>query len=170
MLIAQRNNHATSCVTVPGVEPLEVVMSLRMSMLMPVAALIVTFGTSATAKPSPKRARHEVMAEAVRAAVAAKDFAAIERLMSKTARAELGDITRRSFSTLQARLKDEKIDLNAAKIVRVDPGDGMGIQMVDMYLTHQGREFQMHFSVMTLGGKYDLMGVAQWIKWVKPAP
>lgn len=131
------------------------------------AALAFGVGAVAQGKPAPK-SLHEAMAEKVVAAVAADDHAAILALMSKAGREELSTVSARGFRTLRTRLKTEGIDLAKAKILRVVPGPGMGIQMVDVFLDHGGREFQMHFSAMTLGGRYDLMGVAVWIKWTQP--
>ncbi len=133
-------------------------------------AVALSLAGLASAEKAKKPTPHELMAQKVVAAVAAEDHAAILALMSKQGRTELADISTRSFRTLRKALKTEGIDLKRAKILRVEPAPGFGIQMVDIYLSFEGREFQMHFSAMTLGGKYDLMGVAQWIKWTRTKP
>ena len=121
-------------------------------------------------QPAPPAAkpRHVVMAEKVVAAVASGDYAQLDALQNDLTRKELGDINRELYEELRETLADNGVDLAKATMVRVEPTEGMGTVGVEVFLTHEGRELMMHFNVITIGGGYDFVGVARWIKWTDP--
>jgi hypothetical protein len=113
--------------------------------------------------PAAAKPRHEALAEKVIAAIASGDVLNLKPLFSKQGWDELGAETRTNFRQLRKRLETEKIDLAKAKIVKVSETKGT-VTMVEVVLEHGGRTFRTGFNVMTVGGSYDLAGIASWIK------
>jgi hypothetical protein len=118
-------------------------------------------------KPEVAKARHEVMAEKVIAAIASGDVEKLRPLFGETGWRELQSITRAAVRRLRERLAAEKIELAKARIVRVVPDTRSSFESVDVHLDYGGRTFRTHFSVMTAFGGYELTGIANWIEWVK---
>jgi hypothetical protein len=105
----------------------------------------------------------EAMAERVVAAVAAGDVDQVLALMSPTGRAELGDLTRAGFRRLRAELARRGVDLGQATITRVEASGG-DIDLVDVHLDHGGTPLRMHFSALAIDDRYELVGLAEWVR------
>jgi phage-related tail protein len=118
--------------------------------------------------PRPAKARKDVLAEKILAAVAADDFERLRpmfhiRGVDRTETDALADEMARSVTRLREAAAARNIDLGKAKLLRVDEG-GDQIKMFDVFLEANGQVYQTHFSAMpAAGGGYTLLGIASWI-------
>jgi hypothetical protein len=117
-------------------------------------------GTGAAPAPLP---RHHALAEKVLAAVASGDFQKLAALAGKASAAELGELNEGSFRRLREKLAFERIDLAKATISRVEV-TGDRIELVDVFVNHGGKMFQLHFSAMESRGAYTLLAIADWLR------